>query len=35
MASAEGGKVLVGACHAVMDKIKAGILQIAKKWNWK
>ena len=35
MASSEGDKVLVGAFHAVMDKIEAGILQIAKKWNWK
>ena len=35
MASSEGDKVLAGAFHAVMDKIEAGILQIAKKWNWK
>ena len=35
MASPEGEQLLVGAFHAIMDKIEADILQIAKKWNWK
>ena len=35
MASPEGEQLLVGVFHAIMDKIEADILQIAKKWNWK
>ena len=35
MASSEGNQLLAGAFHAIMDKIEADILQIAKKWNWK
>ena len=35
MASPEGDQLLAGAFHAIMGKIEAGILQIAKKWNWK
>ena len=35
MASSEGDQLLAGAFHAIMGKIEAGILQIAKKWNWK
>ena len=35
MASSEENQILAGAFHAIMDKIEADILQIAKKWNWK
>ena len=35
MANSEGDQLLAGAFHAIMDKIEADILQIAKKWNWK
>ena len=35
MASSEGDPLLAGAFHAILDKIKADILQITKKWNWK
>ena len=35
MASSEGDQLLVGSFHAIMDKIEADILQIAKTWNWK
>ena len=35
MASSEGDQQLAGAFHAIMGKIEAGILHIAKKWNWK
>ena len=35
MASSEGDQLLAGAFHAILDKIKADILQITKKWNWK
>ena len=31
MASSEGDQLLAGAFHAIMGKIEAGILQIAKK----
>ena len=33
MASSEGDQLLKGAFHAILDKIEADILQIAKKWN--
>ena len=33
MASSEGGQLLAGAFHFIMDKIEPDILQIAKKWN--
>ena len=33
--SSEGDQLLAGAFHAIMEKIEADILQIAKKWNWK
>ena len=35
MASSEGDQRLAGSFYAIMDKIEADILQIAKKWNWK
>ena len=35
MAGSEENQLLAGAFHAIMGKIEAGILQIAKKWNWK
>ena len=35
MTSPEGNQLLAKAFHAIKDKIEAGILQIAKKWNWK
>ena len=35
MASSEGGQLIAGAFHGIMDKIEADILQTAKKWNWK
>ena len=35
MASSEGDQLLAGAFHAIMGKIEAGMLQIAKKQNWK
>ena len=35
MARSEEDQLLAGAFHAIMGKIEAGILQIAKKWNWK
>ena len=35
MISSEGDQLLTGAFHAIMEKIEADILQIAKKWNWK
>ena len=35
IASSKGDQLLKGVFHAIMDKIEAGILQIAKKWNWK
>ena len=35
MASSEENQILAGAFHAIMDKIEADKLQIAKKWNWK
>lgn len=34
MTSPEGDQLLAGAPHAIMDKIEADILHIAKKWNW-
>ena len=34
MTSSKGDQQLPGAFHAIMDKIEADILQIAKKWNW-
>ena len=34
MISSEGDQVLAGAFLAIMGKIEAGILQIAKKWSW-
>ena len=33
MARPEVNQLLVEAFHAIMDKIEADILQIAKKWN--
>ena len=35
MASSQGDQLHEGAFHAIMGKIEAGLLQIAKKWNWK
>ena len=35
MASSEGDQLLAGDFNAIMVKIEAGILQIAKKWNCK
>ena len=35
MASSEGDQPLARAFPAVMDKVEADILQIAKKWNWR
>ena len=35
MASSEGDQLLAGAFPAIVGKIEAGILQIAKNWNWK
>ena len=35
MASSEGDQLLAVAFHAIIDKIEADILQIAKKFNWK
>ena len=33
--SSEGDQPLAKAFYAIMDKIKADILQNQKKWNWK
>ena len=35
MGSSQGDQLHEGAFHAIMGKIEAGLLQIAKKWNWK
>ena len=35
MAISKGDQLLAADFHALMDKIAADILQIAKKWNWK
>ena len=35
MASSEEDQLPAGAFHAIIDKMEADILQIAKKWNWK
>ena len=35
MASSERDQLHAGAFHAIMEKIKVDILQIAKKWIWK
>ena len=35
MASAERDRSLARAFHAIMDKLEADILWLAKKWNWK
>ena len=35
MVSSEGGSATCRSFHASMDKIKADIHQITKKWNWK
>ena len=34
MVNSEGDQLLAGALHAIMEKIEADTLQIAKKWNW-
>ena len=33
MTSSEGFQLLAGAFHAIMDKIKAEMFQITKKWK--
>ena len=35
MASSEGDQPLARAFHTIMDKIRADVPQIAKKWNCK
>ena len=35
MASSKEGQLIAGAFHTIRDNIEAGMLQTAKKWNWK
>ena len=35
MAISEGSQLLAGDLHAVLDRVKANVLQIAKKWDWR